>query len=100
MLCPIKNNSNTIELTVPTSCYWVLDLLCVTNNKTVRLKMHNDQWLTPLVEKHTIECAGVYVLLSLSVDTSTRIEFKQIYVYHKNLSFMAKRITIRKIYNL
>ena len=43
MLCPIKNNSNTIELTVPTSCYWVLDLLCVTNNKTVRLKMHNDQ---------------------------------------------------------
>ena len=31
VLCPIKVNSNTIELTVPTSCYWVLDLLCVKN---------------------------------------------------------------------
>ena len=30
MLCTIKVNSNTIELTVHTSCYWVLDLLCVT----------------------------------------------------------------------
>ena len=29
MLFPIKVNSNTIELTVHTSCYWVLDLLCV-----------------------------------------------------------------------
>ena len=29
MLCPIKVNSNTIELTVQTSCYCVLDLLCV-----------------------------------------------------------------------
>ena len=29
MLCPIKVNSNTIELTVHTSCYWVLGLLCV-----------------------------------------------------------------------
>ena len=26
----IKVNSNTIELTMQTSCYWVLDLLCVT----------------------------------------------------------------------
>ena len=26
---PIKNNSNTIELTVHTFCFWVLDLLCV-----------------------------------------------------------------------
>ena len=30
MLCPIKLNSNTIELTVHASCYWVLDLLCIT----------------------------------------------------------------------
>ena len=30
MLCPIKVNSNTIELTAHTSCYCVLDLLCVT----------------------------------------------------------------------
>ena len=30
MSCPIKANSNTIELTVRTSCCWVLDLLCVT----------------------------------------------------------------------
>ena len=29
MLCPIIFNSNTIELIVHTSCYWVLDLLCV-----------------------------------------------------------------------
>ena len=29
MLCPIENNSNAIECTVHTSCYWVLDLLCV-----------------------------------------------------------------------
>ena len=28
-LCPIKVNSNTIELIVYTSCFWVLDLLCV-----------------------------------------------------------------------
>ena len=28
MSCPIKVNSNTIELTVHTSCYCVLDLLC------------------------------------------------------------------------
>ena len=28
MLCPIKVNSNTIELRVHTSCYCVLDLLC------------------------------------------------------------------------
>ena len=30
MLSPIIFNSNTIELKVHTSCYWVLDLLCVT----------------------------------------------------------------------
>ena len=30
MSCPIKVISNTIELTVHTSCYGVLDLLCVT----------------------------------------------------------------------
>ena len=30
MLCPIKVNSNTIELTVHTSYYCVLNLLCVT----------------------------------------------------------------------
>ena len=37
MLCPIKVNSNTIELTVPTSCYWVLDLLCVKLTTTLIL---------------------------------------------------------------
>ena len=31
MLCPIKVNSNTIELTVPTFCYCILGLLCVTH---------------------------------------------------------------------
>ena len=29
MSCPIKVNSNTLELSVHTSCYCVLDLLCV-----------------------------------------------------------------------
>ena len=29
VFCPIIFNSNTIEITVHTSCYWVLDLLCV-----------------------------------------------------------------------
>ena len=29
MVCPIKVKSNTIELTVHTSCYFILDLLCV-----------------------------------------------------------------------
>ena len=29
MSCPIKVNSNTIELIVHTSCYCILDLLCV-----------------------------------------------------------------------
>ena len=32
MLCPIKVNSNTIELTVHNSCYCVLDLRCVSIN--------------------------------------------------------------------
>ena len=29
MSCPIKVNSNTVELTVHTSCYCILDLLYV-----------------------------------------------------------------------
>ena len=32
MSCPIKGNSNTNELTVHTSCNYVLDLLCVSCN--------------------------------------------------------------------
>ena len=33
MSCPIKNNTNTIELTVHTSCYWGLRLtLCYLTN--------------------------------------------------------------------
>ena len=39
MSCPIKVNSTTIEPTVHTSCYCVLDLLCVTTRdggKTAR----------------------------------------------------------------
>ena len=31
MPCPIKVNSDTLELTVHTSCYCVLDLLWVSN---------------------------------------------------------------------
>ena len=32
MSCPIKSNSDTIELTMHTTCYCVLDLLCVSFN--------------------------------------------------------------------
>ena len=36
MLCPIKVNSNTIELTMrKTSCYCISDLLCVLNSIAV-----------------------------------------------------------------
>ena len=35
ILCPIKNDSYTIELTVHNSCYWVLDLLCVIYAKNI-----------------------------------------------------------------
>ena len=35
MLCPIKVNSNTIELIVHASSYCVLDLLCVTSIKVI-----------------------------------------------------------------
>ena len=49
MLCPIKVNSNTIKPTVHTSCYCVLDLLCVTiaghkiNPKTIKLNLKKSQ---------------------------------------------------------
>ena len=36
MSYPIKNNSNTIELTLHTSCYFVLDLLCVSIKESKR----------------------------------------------------------------
>ena len=39
MLCPIKVNSNTIELTVNTSCFWVLDLLRVIQRTMLCLHM-------------------------------------------------------------
>ena len=46
MLCPLKNNSNTIELTVDTSCYWVLDLLCVKSISTsFRVHAAPESWL-------------------------------------------------------
>ena len=35
MLCPIRLNSNIIELTVHTSCKWILYFLCVTVENTV-----------------------------------------------------------------
>ena len=40
MSCPIKVYSNTIELTFHTSCYCVLDLLCVTNYYYYNLKSY------------------------------------------------------------
>ena len=44
MLCPIIFNSNTIELTILTSCYWVLDLLCV--RKLLIEQEHTTMWDT------------------------------------------------------
>ena len=39
MLCPIKSDSNTIELTVHASCYWFLDLLCVSGPQSSGWKL-------------------------------------------------------------
>ena len=52
MSCPIKVNSNTIELTLHTSYYWVLDLLSVTTDWTTHyfspssLQNTSLKWLT------------------------------------------------------
>ena len=39
MSCPIKVNSDTIELTANTSCYCILDLLCVNCPKLLSKKL-------------------------------------------------------------
>ena len=44
MLCPIKVNSNTFKLTVQTSCYCVLDLLCVTCFINSKWKVNSLRW--------------------------------------------------------
>ena len=41
MSCPIKINSNTIKLTVHTSCCFVFDLLCV-NHSNTKLVQYSD----------------------------------------------------------
>ena len=41
MLCPIKVNNNAIVLTVHTSCYFVLDILCVKD--TGFFKIQNEE---------------------------------------------------------
>ena len=38
MSCPIKVNSITIELTVHTSCYCVLDFLCVYGDRRANVQ--------------------------------------------------------------
>ena len=43
MLCPVKVNSNTIELTLHTSCYCVLDLVCVINTNLLT-KLNGNPW--------------------------------------------------------
>ena len=35
--CPIIDNTNTIELTLHTSCYYVLNLLCITKRNKAAL---------------------------------------------------------------
>ena len=47
MSCPIEINSNTIELTMHTFCYLVLDLLCVITKaeaKTTRAYFIGPSW--------------------------------------------------------
>ena len=52
--CPIKVNSNTMELTVHTSCYYVLDLLCViTTDWDWALFQHWMKW--PNQNQHWID---------------------------------------------
>ena len=46
MLCPIKINSDTNELTVHTSCYCVLDLLCVKAPKSMWYLVDDFAWIT------------------------------------------------------
>ena len=41
MWCPIKVNSKTMELTAHTSCYCLLDLLCVIFNIALPGKLLN-----------------------------------------------------------
>ena len=48
MLCPIKSNSNTIELTVHTSSYCVLDLLCKASFSFAETNTTNQATLTLL----------------------------------------------------
>ena len=43
MLCPIKVNSNTIEITVHPSCYCILDLLCV---KMLKINLSRSKYTT------------------------------------------------------
>ena len=51
MLCPIKVNSTTIELTLHTSCYCVLDLLRV-NKRKCQMKYEYDQVIVEMFVQH------------------------------------------------
>ena len=61
MLCPIYSNSNTIELTVHTSCYWGLELtLCYYGKKDFFL---SKKWpVGPGLRAKTATCLFVHVL--------------------------------------
>ena len=53
MLCPIKVDSNSIELTVHTPCYCVLDFLCVIIFKEKRLFNKNTKKAIKIFAKRT-----------------------------------------------
>ena len=57
VLCPIKVNSNTIEVTMHTSCYCVSDLLYVTSYLTHK-NVKNNQLLK------TIYLVSLYVVFT------------------------------------
>ena len=57
MLCPIKVNSNTIDLIMHTSCYCVLDLLCVKKQKLETNGRVSQTWFKgPLKIEEKIKC--------------------------------------------
>ena len=68
MLCPIKVNSNPIELSVHTSCYCVLDLLSVTIHQTINSSCRAyNKILTHQIAGHKINEKTITILDLLKI---------------------------------
>ena len=79
MLCPIKVNSNTIELAVHTSCYCILDLLCAT--------MINRAFTNYLCHIHSINVFHLFSVLWQTLATSFTVLFPQMWPVTTTLAF-------------